>query len=131
VSLREVYAAASILDAQLLCDMLVDAGFEAQVFGGYLTGAVGEIPPDSLIKVLVKCDDIEYAWQDNYKLTAGASKDPDSQVWRNAREVVEEFELNLNKEAYPRVCRQCGEQSDSRFTHCWSCQALLPSHDSI
>ena len=131
MSLCEVYAAASILDAQLLCDQLVDAGFEAQVFGGYLTGAVGEIPPDSLTKVLVKCEDIEYEWRDNYKLSAGASKDPDSKIWREARKVVEEFELNLKQEAYPRVCRECGEQSDSRFSHCWSCQALLPSHDSL
>ena len=86
---------------------------------------------DNLIKVLVKCEDIEYEWRDNYKLSAGASKDPDSKIWREARKVVEEFELNLKQEAYPRVCRECGEQSDSRFSHCWSCQALLPSHDSL
>lgn len=48
-----VYDAANALDAQLVHDLLRDAGFEAHIFGAGLAGAVGELPPDGLVQVWV------------------------------------------------------------------------------
>ena len=117
--LREIYSAASVLDAQILCDMLTEAGFSAVVTGGYLTGAVGEIPPDSYVKVLVDCDNDERAGDAD---RVGRSLTQDDQFAR-ARLIVEDFESRMSERAYPRTCQHCGEQSSTAFTHCWSCQA--------
>jgi len=116
--LREIYSAASVLDAQILCDMLTEAGFSAVVTGGYLTGAVGEIPPDSYVKVLIECEDDEVASGDDL---VSRSLQQDDQ-WARARLIVEEFESRQRGRAYPRTCQQCGEESSTAFSHCWSCQ---------
>lgn len=51
-----VYDAANALDAQLVHDLLRDAGFAPHVFGAGLAGAVGELPADGLVQVWV--DDV-------------------------------------------------------------------------
>jgi hypothetical protein len=48
-----IYDAANALDAQLVHDLLRDAGFEAHIFGAGLAGAVGELPPDGLVQIWV------------------------------------------------------------------------------
>ncbi len=154
MSLKQVYLAENVIDAQLLCDMLIEAGFEARVFGGFLTGATGEIPPDGLIKVMVNFphdnsgdgqspdsslsvgkwyfpqtpdvgkDSIEPAG------TAGQPGEVESDEpkgFETARRIVEEFEAARSQEAWPRVCKQCGEDTNSRFSHCWCCGAPIDS----
>lgn len=101
--MHQVYSAANVIDAQLVCDMLIEEGIEALVRGGYLSGAAGEIPVDSLISVWIK----------------------DEQSIQRARGLVTEFEQAARKPAHPRVCPQCSEQSTSHFTHCWNCGNAL------
>lgn len=50
------YDADSLLDAQLIADLLTDAGIAAHVFGGALSGAIGELPPGDLVRVWIEDD---------------------------------------------------------------------------
>ncbi len=56
-----VYDAANAFDAQLVHDLLRDAGFAPHVFGAGLAGAVGELPADGLVQVWVDDDHAEAA----------------------------------------------------------------------
>lgn len=56
-----VYDAANAFDAQLVHDLLRDAGFEPHVFGAGLAGAVGELPADGPVQVWVDDDHVEAA----------------------------------------------------------------------
>ncbi len=56
-----VYDAANAFDAQLVHDLLRDAGFEPHVFGAGLAGAVGELPADGLVQVWVDDDQVDAA----------------------------------------------------------------------
>jgi hypothetical protein len=48
-----VYEAESGIDAQLVCDLLLSAGLDAQVFGSDLAGGIGELPAAGLVRVWV------------------------------------------------------------------------------
>ena len=48
-----VYEAENIIDAHLVKNALEHAGIPAFVSGQYLTGAIGELPPLALVKVMV------------------------------------------------------------------------------
>lgn len=48
-----VYEAENIIDANLVKNALEHAGIPAFVSGQYLTGAIGELPPLALVKVMV------------------------------------------------------------------------------
>jgi hypothetical protein len=48
-----VYEAENIIDANLVKNALEHEGIVAFVSGHYLTGAAGELPPMSLVKVMV------------------------------------------------------------------------------
>ena len=56
-----VYDAANAFDAQLVHDLLRDAGFAPHVFGAGLAGAVGELPADGPVQVWVDDDHAEAA----------------------------------------------------------------------
>lgn len=56
-----VYEAESGIDAQLVCDLLLSAGLDAQVFGSDLAGGIGELPPAGLVRVWVAPDQAEQA----------------------------------------------------------------------
>lgn len=51
--MRIVYRAATIIDAELVKTALEEAGIPAFVGGAYLTGAVGELPCNDLVTVMV------------------------------------------------------------------------------
>ena len=74
-----VYDAANAFDAQLVHDLLRDAGFEPHVFGAGLAGAVGELPPEGLVQV----------WVDDAQAAAARQYLHD---WQNA-EIPDEDEL--------------------------------------
>ena len=48
-----VYEAENIIDANLVKNALEHEGIPAFVSGQYLTGAIGELPPLALVKVMV------------------------------------------------------------------------------
>lgn len=51
--MRIAYQAENIIDANLVKNVLDDAGIPAFVSGHYLTGAAGELPPMGLVNVMV------------------------------------------------------------------------------
>lgn len=55
--MRCVYQADQLIDAHLVLHRLQDAGLRAEVFGGYLTGAIGELPVMGLVRVVVADED--------------------------------------------------------------------------
>jgi len=121
--LRRVYQAQSAFDAQLVCDLLIDAGFNAIVKGGYLSGAVGELPADTLVSVVILPN----------QLKAGEALVTDADYHR-ARDIIADFEndastvspgSSANDAGGLVTCSACGEKSDQGFAICWNCQASL------
>ena len=51
--MKIVYRAENIIDANLVKNALEHEGIPAYVSGQYLTGAAGELPPMSLVNVMV------------------------------------------------------------------------------
>ncbi|MBX2824448.1 MAG: DUF2007 domain-containing protein [Gammaproteobacteria bacterium] len=103
-----VYSAESIVDAQIVADALIAAGLQAHIQGSYLSGAVGELPPNTLVTVWIT----------------------DETASDQARKIVEAFERDLIKRGNHSdsvlSCSRCQEISSANFTHCWQCGNLLP-----
>ena len=99
----KIYSAADLFDAQFVCDALTDAGMDARVSGGYLTGAAGELPVDSLVSV----------W-----LTEPMHEG-------RARKVIDDIEASRKSPVVEVRCPSCGEQVESNFSHCWQCNSVL------
>lgn len=59
--MKIVYRAENIIDANLVKNALEHDGIPAYVSGQYLTGAVGELPPMSLVNVMIAEIDWERA----------------------------------------------------------------------
>lgn len=55
--MKTVYEAANALEAHMLADVLRQEGITAQVMGGYLPGAMGELPAAGLVRLMVEEDD--------------------------------------------------------------------------
>ncbi len=51
--MHTVYSAAHAVDAHMIVHLLEQSGIPALVFGEFLTGAAGELPPGSLVRVVV------------------------------------------------------------------------------
>ncbi len=98
-----VYTAGNVVDARLVCDMLLGAGLDATVTGGYLSGAAGELPVDSLISVWLT--EPLHAWR--------------------ARELIDAFERDRLQAADECVCQHCGAETTTAFTQCWQCNLML------
>ena len=102
----KVYSAENQVDAQRVADTLEGAGIACLVHGGYLSGAVGELPPGDLMSV----------WID------------DEANYEKAREIIKTIEREtLLPRGKDINCRQCGEQLESQFSHCWQCGSALDS----
>ncbi len=104
-----VYTAESMVDAQLVCDALITEGLEASINGGYLSGAIGELPAGQLISVWIV----------------------DTAMEAKARGIVANFEATYvagkERGGEAQTCRQCGERLESQFSHCWQCGQSLVS----
>ncbi len=96
-----VYRAANMIDAQLVLDDLIAAGLKARIQGGYLSGAIGELPPDQLISIWV---DVPMHFD-------------------RARQVVEDFEQSQKVKGSERPCPKCAELLEPQFGRCWRCGA--------
>lgn len=96
-----IYRAASIIDAQLVADELKAAGMQPRISGQFLSGAVGDLPPDQMISVWI-----------------------DSELQQErAREVVREFEATQRMGDKESPCVQCKEMLAPQFGRCWNCGA--------
>jgi len=99
-----VYRAANIVDAQLMLDELKAAGLSARLSGTYLSGIIGEVPPDEVISVLIDSD----------------------RHYDRARQVVKEFEASQRAGGPDKPCAQCKELLAPQFGKCWNCGAWQP-----
>ena len=61
--MQVVYHASNTIDAYIVCNLLKSYDIEARVTGEYLQGAIGELPLNDLIRVVVFQDDVETATQ--------------------------------------------------------------------
>lgn len=59
--MKVVYHAASVIDAQLVVDLLAAAGVPAHVQGSFLSGAIGELPAGEMVRVWVAGEQVELA----------------------------------------------------------------------
>jgi hypothetical protein len=88
--------------AQLWCDMLRDQGFDVRVQRLYLSGVVGEIPPDQSLPELWLIDDRQ---MDQAKAALQGIQHVPQRRWG---------------------CLACGETVEGGFEQCWNCGALMP-----
>ncbi len=103
--MKLVYRAANLVDAQLVSDVLVAEGIRTEVTGGYLSGAIGELPPSDVIGVRVHDDgDAE-----------------------RAKALIHDYEAERRTSRADWFCRGCGEKIDGSFGACWQCGAVAPS----
>ena len=103
----EIATAANVVEAQLLADELRSGGIEVFVSGGYLTGAIGELPPDSVLRLYIN----------------------NEQHRERATEMIAQFDAARRKEIPRRWCAHCEEWIDGQFGHCWQCGASMPIVD--
>jgi len=99
----QVYQAANTFEAQLVLDELRAGGLDAYITGAYLSGAIGELPPDSLIRVWIR--------------------EPQHRL--RARAIIEEFEAARRETGPDRPCADCGELLAPQFGRCWQCGAWM------
>ncbi len=99
--MKQVYSAATIVDAQIILDHLQAAGFKVKLSGQVLVGALGELPADISPSVWVL----------------------DNQDYLSARALVEELCMDLvnNNGTEQWSCQNCGENLDANFGQCWNC----------
>lgn len=99
------YSAESLHEAQLLLDLLGEAGVEATLFNEHLLGAIGELP-------------FSQCWPKIW-LT-------DESNLPAARQVIACYESRKKQVSNGvRRCDGCGEESPDNFELCWSCRAPL------
>lgn len=97
--MKRVCSVASLPEAQLLADLLVQAGIRTQVFNQNASGALGELPMDAAQPQL---------WvEDDHRLA-------------EARRLVESFQTS-KPAGSPWICRECQEANPGTFETCWKC----------
>jgi len=100
-----VYTAESLIDGQLVIDLLADAGIPSLLFNQNTPGGLGDLPV-TYPEVWLKRDlDLE-----------------------KARRVVQQFET-CPLAVIDKTCSNCGETNPATFEICWQCHAVL-CHES-
>ena len=99
-----VYRAANLVEAQLVVDELAAGGMRARVTGGYLSGAIGELPPSEVIGV----------WLEEPRHEG------------RARALIEEFEATRRAPQPEWRCPRCAELVGGEFGACWHCGRHAP-----
>jgi len=95
---KRVYRAENAFDAQLVRDLLVEQGIDAEVHGMMLVGGVGELPADARPSVWIADADL-YDW---------------------ARQLIRRYE-NSAPHSADWQCPRCGETNAGTFEICWHC----------
>ena len=104
--MRPVYEADSLVQAQLLVDLLEEAGIETVVRNAHLQGLFGELPMNQRPVVCVV----------------------ENEQWAYAVVLAGEFvQAQLLPPGPPWTCKSCGETSPSNFGECWQCRAPAPA----
>jgi len=103
-SMLEIAQAANIVEAQLLADELRSGGLDVFVSGGYLSGAIGELPADTVLRLYIN----------------------DASHESRARDIVAAFEAARNERVPKRWCGQCEQWIDGQFGCCWQCGSPMP-----
>ncbi len=99
--MKRVYFAESLIDGQLVVDLLNLAGIPCLLFNQNAGGGFGELPM-TYPEVWVKRDtDLE-----------------------KAQQAIEQFE-NSPLPATDKPCATCGEHNPDTFDVCWKCDAVL------
>jgi len=99
----KIYSAADVIDAQLVCDALIEAGMQAIIKGAYLTGAGGDLPVDTLVTVWIR----------------------EPMHRERARKIIDDLELMRKQKEIEIVCANCEALSSNYFSLCWRCGARL------
>lgn len=100
-NMRKVYEADSLIDAQLILDMLENVDIAAILVNGNLSGGLGELPV-SPPEIWIKRDFDE----------------------ERACRIIRDFDAP-QKPFEEISCHQCGEINPARFEICWNCHAEL------
>jgi hypothetical protein len=97
---KKVYQAANLQDAEIMKVQLERANFSVTIKGGYLSGALGELPagPDTSPSIWVIQEDFE-------------------EVMKFLKDLQMESEID-----YPGwTCPGCGELVEGTILTCWNC----------
>lgn len=100
--MKRVYTAQSLIDGQLVVDLLARAGVPSLLFNQNAQGGLGDLPvthPEVWVK-----------------------RNFDEQ---KARRAIREFE-NRPPPALDKTCGTCLERNPSTFDICWRCDTPLP-----
>lgn len=99
--MKRVYTAESLIDGQLVVDLLAQAGVPSLLFNQNAVGGFGDLPV-TYPEVWVKRDlDLE-----------------------KARQAIDRFE-NSPLPATDKACDTCSEPNPATFEICWQCNAPL------
>jgi hypothetical protein len=103
--MKFVYSAANLPDAQLVHDLLQQAGVPAHIFNANASAAIGELP------LSAACPQV---W-----IAQGHQEG-------HARSVIADY-LRPGPEPAGKTCSRCAEGSPGQFELCWNCGAVLPA----
>lgn len=105
--MKTVYSSPQLFWVAYYQDILRSNGIECVIKNEFLSGGVGELPPNECWPMLlVQENDFE-----------------------RAQQIVQQ-ELNSADKQYPKwTCPRCGEGNEGQFGACWNCGALAP--DSV
>ena len=102
--MKRIYTAANLFEAQLVLDLLAQAGVPAHIFNANAMSALGDLPMSAAYP----------------------------QIWiaqphqeHHARAVIAEFQQHKPNQA-AKICGGCTETNPGEFDFCWNCGANLP-----
>ena len=101
--MKRFYAAADLIEAQLLKDLLKEEGIPTEIFNQNAHAGMGEIP-------------FTHAYPELWLL-----REHDE---RRARALVDAYE-NRPMPSGTSVCGKCNEENPRNFASCWQCGGLL------
>ena len=99
--MKRVFRAGSLLEAQLVSDMLTSLGIANHILNAYAVGAMGDLP---------------------YSQTSPEVWVEDPAQEARATEVIASLDAPLQAD---KLCPHCGETNPGNFLSCWQCHSAL------
>jgi len=100
---KRLYAAADLIEAQLLKDLLREAGIVTDIFNQNARSGTGEIPFTHAYPELWLKNDYDH---------------------QRARQIIDDYE-NTEIPSGVIFCRSCQEENPRNFASCWQCGRLI------